>query len=144
MARLRAVEWGTEAYWLIRVTSYLDGTTSPGHALTARTAFVAIHDYTVAGFVAGHRTRRFRCDGELQWINIAPEWRRKSVASELLRKMAAWFAEQQALRVCVDVEPDNVPARNFYQRHGAEVMKPHWLVWPDIRVVLTAPSPPLR
>jgi hypothetical protein len=39
--------------------------------LTERAAFVAIDDGDLVGFVAGHKTRRLGCDGELQWINVA-------------------------------------------------------------------------
>ena len=90
----------------------------------------------MAGFVAGHLTTRYACDGELQWINVTPESRGIGMASELLRWMARWFVDQEAFRICVDVEPDNARARAFYHRHGAERLNKHWLVWKDIRVIL--------
>jgi hypothetical protein len=46
----------------------LDG--SPQQALPARAAFVAMDGTKLVGFVAGHRTRRLGCDGELQWVNV--------------------------------------------------------------------------
>jgi hypothetical protein len=53
-----------------------------------------------------------------------------------LHCLVAWFQEQQASRVCVNVAPWNVVAIRFYVRHGAEVMNQHWLVWDDIAVAL--------
>lgn len=70
----------------------------------------------MVGLVAGHLTRRHACDGELEWINVIPERRGGGIASALLRKLAAWFAEQKASRICVDVEPSNFAARRFYKR----------------------------
>ena len=89
-------------------------------------------DDTLAGFVAGHLTRRYGCDGELQWINVHPEWQRRHVGSALFREMASWFVAQRAVRICVDVDPANGPARAFYERHGAQELNRHWLVWDDI------------
>ncbi|MEP6949551.1 MAG: GNAT family N-acetyltransferase, partial [Ginsengibacter sp.] len=73
---------------------------------------------------------------ELQWINVAPEHRRSGTASELLCLLTAWFIGQKALRFCVNVDPSNIPAQNFYKKHGAENLNKYWLVWNDIHVVL--------
>ena len=83
-----------------------------------RVIFVAVDDDSLAGFVAGHLTRRHGCAGELQWIDVVPQWRGSGVASELLRQMASWFVELNAGRICVNVDPANARARRFYQRHG--------------------------
>jgi ribosomal protein S18 acetylase RimI-like enzyme len=72
----------------------------------------------------------------LQWINVAKERRGGGIAGELLRRLAAWFVEQKASKICVDVQPTNLAARKFYRRHGATDLNPHWLVWNDIRVAL--------
>ena len=135
MAAIRAREWETEAYWKRRIGGYMAVELSPQHALAARAVFVAVDDGEVVGFVAGHRTRRYACDGELEWINVASEQRGHGIAGQLLAVMARWFVEQQALRVCVDVEPKNTVARRFYTRYGAEPLNPHWMVWEDIRKV---------
>ncbi|MGH7752666.1 MAG: GNAT family N-acetyltransferase [Gemmatimonadales bacterium] len=37
------------------------------------------------GYVAGHLTRRFDCEGELQWIYVVPDRRRSGVASDPTR-----------------------------------------------------------
>jgi GNAT superfamily N-acetyltransferase len=86
------------------------------------------------GYVAGHLTRRFDCEGELQWIYVVPEHRRAHVASELLRLVAKWFLEQDARRICVDVGDEN--ARPFYSHYGAVELSKHWMVWNDISAVL--------
>src|SRR5580692_8382673 len=119
-ARIRAAEWQAEAYWQVRIASYLDCELHPRQALMPRISYVASEGDCVVGFIAGHLTRRHACDGELEWINVVPERRGSRIASGLLRLLAAWFVEQKALRICVDVEPANTTARRFYRRHGAE------------------------
>ncbi|HKV26778.1 MAG TPA: GNAT family N-acetyltransferase [Candidatus Acidoferrales bacterium] len=132
LARIRAPDWGTEEYWQARIPAYMNGELCPQQALAPRIVYVACDGDSVAGFIAGHLTRRFSCDGELEWIDVIPERRRKGIASELLRLLAGWFAEQKASRICVDVDPANAVTQSFYRRHGAEDLRPHWLVWPDI------------
>jgi GNAT superfamily N-acetyltransferase len=135
MAAIRAREWETEAYWKGRIGSYIAVEQSPQQALPSRAVFVAVDDGQVVGFVAGHRTRRYGCDAELQWINVTPERRGDGIAGQLLAVMASWFVEQGALRVCVDVEPNNTGARGLYARYGAERLNHHWMVWQDVRVI---------
>src|SRR5689334_11037592 len=135
MARLRASVRGDEEYWTERISGYLQGTHNPQRALPERISYVAVEADVVAGFVAGHLTKRYGCDGELQWINVAAEYRGRGVADELLRLLAGWFVERDARRVCVDVDPANAPARSFYMRNGAKELNEHWLVWDDIGVV---------
>jgi hypothetical protein len=91
MAAIRALEWGTETFWADRISRYLSGQHSPQQALSARTAFVAIDGSDLVGFVAGHKTRRLGCDGELQWINVVKERRGLGVAAGLMTMIAAWF-----------------------------------------------------
>jgi GNAT superfamily N-acetyltransferase len=134
MAALRAETWGSEAYWHERIGLYLSGEHSPQQALASRAAFIAVEAGTVAGFIAGHRTKRFGYDGELEWINVSKARRGQGIADELLQTMAAWFVEQKALRVCVNVAPDNPVARRFYARHGAVSRNEHWMVWEDVRI----------
>jgi GNAT superfamily N-acetyltransferase len=76
----------------------------------------------------------------LEWLYVTPQWRRKGVTSELLRRLAAaWFQQQHASRVCVNVAASNATAHSFYARHGAEVMNQHWLVWNNIATLLERP-----
>jgi GNAT superfamily N-acetyltransferase len=135
MARIRAASWGTEDYWSGRIARYMDSVDTPGHALAPRVLYVAVANDSLAGLIAGHRTRRFDCQGELEWIDVTEAHRGTGVASELLHHLAAWFVRENARRVCVDVEPDNTRARRFYARHGARPLDPHWMVWDDIGCV---------
>jgi ribosomal protein S18 acetylase RimI-like enzyme len=136
MARIRAASWGTQEYWEVRISGYMDRKLHPQQALMPRVSYVALENDAVAGLIAGHLTRRHKCDGELEWIDVISECRGSGVASELLRLLAAWFVGQKASRICVDVQPTNTVARRFYMRHGAVELNPYWLVWSDIKVVL--------
>lgn len=116
------------------MSQYLAGEQHPQQALLPRAMWMAEDGESAIGYVAGHLTRRFGCDGELQWIYVVPEHRRSRVASKLLRLLAGWFLEHGARRICVDVGDD--AARPFYSRHGAIPLNKHWMVWNDIREVL--------
>jgi RimJ/RimL family protein N-acetyltransferase len=141
MAVLRSHHWETPAFWEPRVEHYLFGSHSPQQALSGRAAFVAEEGESVTGFVAGHLTRRYQCDGELQWINVAPDYRGRGIAGALLVAMAHWFAQQNARRICVDVVPENTAARRFYAAHGAVPLNPHWMVWEDITKIAAGSNP---
>jgi len=138
MARIRALTWGEEQSWKKSIAAYMDGAADPQKALKSRIVLVAEEEGSVVGLIAGHLTRRYACDGELQWIDVVPERRGLGVAAQLLRRLAEWFAEQNARKICVDVQPKNTVARKFYSRHGAQELNPHWMVWKDIRVVLNS------
>jgi ribosomal protein S18 acetylase RimI-like enzyme len=140
MAQLRSSKRGTSEYWTDRITRYFDGEHNPQHALPLRVGFVAREGEAVVGFIAGHLTRRYACDGELQWIYVDPDRRGSGIASELLRLLAKWFVEQNAFKICVDVDPSNTTAHHFYKHRGADDLNPHWLVWNDIRTIAGAPG----
>jgi GNAT superfamily N-acetyltransferase len=135
MAAIRAQEWETEAFWAVRIGLYLSGEHSPRQALPRRAAFVALDGGELVGFVAGHRTRRLGCDGELQWVNVARESRGQGIAGRLMVRIGEWFAEQNANRVCVNVAAGNTAARRLYARHGAQALDEHWMIWEDSRAV---------
>lgn len=134
LARIRAAEWESERYWTDRITGYMEGRLHPQKALAPRILFVASHDSEIIGFVAGHLTRRFDCQGELEWIDVIQERRRQGIGSEMVRILAKWFAEKDARRVCVD--PGNPAARQFYARLNAQNLNQHWMFWPDIASLL--------
>lgn len=117
-----------------RMLRYLAGEHHPQHALLPRAMWIALDCASPIGYVAGHLTRRFNCDGELQWIYVAPEHRKTHVESALLRFLAECFVENRARRICVDIGDDR--ARPFYRRHGAVDLNRHWMVWQDISRVL--------
>ena len=132
MAQLRSDHWGKAPDWESRIAAYLSGEHHPRYALLPRVAILAEQDGEVIGFIAGHLTRRHQCDGELQWINVSPDYRGQGIATELLRQLAGWFISHNAHRVCVDVQPRNATARAFYTRSGAQPLNDHWMVWNDI------------
>ena len=136
MAHIRAAEWGEEEYWRERIRGYLDGEHHPQQALMPRVIYVALEGDALVGFIAGHLTRRYACEGELEWINVVPGNRGNGTAAELLRLLAQWFMEHKARRICVDVDPANSAARGFYRKHGATDLNRQWLVWDDISMVM--------
>ena len=138
LASIRAREWGAEQSWRDRIRGYASGRLNPQQALAPRVIYVAVDNSRIIGFIAGHLTRRFDCDGELQWLNVVSERRRSGVARELLLVLASWFAEKGAKRICVDADPENPTARAFYRKHGAQDLNPHWVVWPDITELLVS------
>lgn len=133
IAALRALEWGQQEYWERRVSGYLSGIHNPQKALQPRTAIVAEIDDSIIGFIAGHLTERYGCDGELEWINVLFEYRGQGVSAELLNRLWKWFLERKAFKICVNVDLENAAGRKFYAKHGAIEMNPHWMVWQDIR-----------
>ena len=110
---------GTREFWIERIGPYLKGEYNPWQALAPRAAFVSENIGAVIGFAAGHQTRRFGCDGELEWIDVAEEHRRLGIAAKLLASIGSWFVEEGLRRICVNVDPSNSTARNFYAKHGA-------------------------
>jgi GNAT superfamily N-acetyltransferase len=134
LAALRGDDLGDEKYWRKRIVGYLLGELHPQKALQERAIFLAETEKAAVGFVAGHLTRRYECDGELQWIDVLPEHRRRGIASGLIWWLAEWFTEHHAARVCVNVRPNNATALQFYHRRGAVELNAYWLVWPDIGV----------
>jgi GNAT superfamily N-acetyltransferase len=131
LAKIRSKDPATEAHWTHRLTEYLERRHHPHQALEPRIIFVATIDEKIVGFIAGHLTLRYKCDGELQWINVIDEYRRIGIASHLIKILAHWFIEQNAYNICVD--PGNDSARKFYKKNGAINLNEHWMHWIDIR-----------
>jgi GNAT superfamily N-acetyltransferase len=119
-----------------RMAAYFDGRHHPQQALLPRVGYVALTGDTVVGYIAGHRTTRYACAGELQYLYVASAYRRRGIASALLRLLARWFQEQGAARVCVNVNLESPPAQPFYVSQAASALNKYWYVWEDIGVVL--------
>jgi GNAT superfamily N-acetyltransferase len=118
---------------------YLAGEHHPQHALAPRAMWVAEENGAPVGYIAGHLTRRFDCDGELQWVYVVASHRRSGIATRMLQLLAKWFEGHDAHRICVDVGDEE--ARHFYRSVGACDLRPHWMVWKDLPAVeLTSPS----
>lgn len=135
MAEIRAQTKGTTSFWTDRIDRYLRGEHSPQHALELRAAFVAVAEEQIVGFVAGHRTRRFGCDGELQWIDVDQQQRGRGIGYKLMDQMGAWFVMQDAKQICVNVDKDNVAARKLYGNCGARPLNEAWMVWDDASLI---------
>lgn len=138
-ARLRTLLRGTVEGWVPYIKGYMDGTTNPQKALAPRIVYVATENDQVIGWIAGHLTRRLGCDGELQWIDVDIEYRRRGIGSELLQALAGWFAGQNAKKVCVN--PGNDGSRRFYAANGAANLNDHWMYWDDISLLLEDKNP---
>jgi predicted GNAT family acetyltransferase len=136
MARIRADEWGGMEFWIDRIARYKHGEHSPQKSLPERIIFVAVNDEgDVVGFVAGHRTQRHNCDGELQWVNVAGPNRGCGIAEKLIAKMGLWFVEQNAQRICVNVDSQNATARRLYARCGARDLSDQWMIWDNAQAM---------
>jgi len=134
LANIRARNSGTEVYWKQRITGYINGTHNPRQSLKVRIVYAAFQNENIVGFVAGHLSHRFNCDGELQWIDVLVERRRQRIGSTLIRCLAKWFITQNAYKICVD--PGNDDARKFYDSNGAAQLNQHWMYWEDISAIL--------
>ncbi len=134
VAEIRANKNASITHWSTRVKNYLAGIVNPQGAQEERVIYVAVHNDEIIGFVAGHLSTRFGCEGELQWIDTKTEFRRMGVASQLVVHLAHWFISHKAYKVCVD--PGSQIARQFYKRGQAEMLNEHWMFWNDIRVIV--------
>jgi GNAT superfamily N-acetyltransferase len=87
----------------------------------------------IVGYIAGHRTTRHDCEGEVQYLFVSPIYRRRGIATALFRLLANWFHSQGAGKVCVAVANDSPKeARPFYESVAASPLKTHWYGWEDI------------
>lgn len=130
LAKIRAAEWESEEYWIRRISGYLNCELHPQHALLPRIIYVATDADKIVGFIAGHLSRRFECDGELEWINVIHNYRRRGIAEGLLKQLASWFIKNHAFKICVN------GSGPFYSNHGAKELNTHWMIWDDIRQLI--------
>jgi GNAT superfamily N-acetyltransferase len=118
-----------------RMAAYFDGKHHPQEALPPRVGYVALVREAVIGYIAGHLTTRHGCAGEVQYLFVVPEFRRRGVATALLRLLADWFCKARALKVCVCVDADSPAAKPFYESAGASPFRRFWYGWDDISVL---------
>ena len=99
-------------YWSIReVADHLEG--NPG------VCFVAEADGKVVGFALGDETFELIEDtGHLEWIAVAPEWRRRGVAVRLIERAVEAFRAAGRKRVVADIASGNEASRAMAARTG--------------------------
>ena len=124
-----------------RMAAYLDGEHHPREALAPRIAFVALDEGEVVGYIAGHATTRHGCAGEVQYLYVTPAFRRRRVATTLLRSLAAWFNDGGIRRACVNVNIESPEAAPFYHHLGAVPLNRYWYIWEDIGHVVASAEP---
>lgn len=145
IATLRALRSQTEAFWADRIDRYFRAEHSPQQALSVRAGLVAVHaNGELVGFVAGHLTRRFGGQGELQWIDVAEQARGQGIGYQLITHIGSWFVAQNVTRVCVNVDPNNTPARRLYAKCGAQPLNEYWMIWNDARAMAAPAVPPIK
>jgi RimJ/RimL family protein N-acetyltransferase len=69
--------------------------------------------------------------------NVVEEKRGRGIADGMMAKIGTWFVEQNAVRVCVNVDPRNTAARKLYARCGAQPLNDLWMIWEDARAMST-------
>jgi GNAT superfamily N-acetyltransferase len=119
-----------------RMAAYLEGEHHPQQALAARAAIVALTGDDVVGYIAAHATTRYGCAGEVQYLYVAPAYRRRGVARQLLRSAARWLQAQGIRRVCVNANLETEGAVPFYVTQGATPLNRYWYVWEDVSALL--------
>lgn len=127
-----------------RMQAYFEFRHHPQRALPARVGFLAMAGGEVIGYIAGHLTTRHNCGGEVQYLYVAPPYRRLGVARDLLHLMADWFHSYAAVRVCVCADIESPSALAFYGHMGAEPLFPGkkgWWVWERIDNLLAGALP---
>lgn len=115
-----------------RMADYFAGKHHPRYALEPRKGFVATDGDSIVGYVAGHLTKRFGCEGELQYLYVAPAYRRQGIARALIGRLGKWFVRNGARRVCVNVDAKSPGARELYSSLSATDLRPYWMEWRDI------------
>ena len=120
-----------------RMAAYLDGQHHPQQALRPRVGYIASIDEAIVGYIAGHRTTRHGYSGELQYLFVAPDFRRRGVGTALVQRLAEWFATSGASKICVCVDADSPAAAPFYASLGAAPFKRFWWAWDDCASIAT-------
>ncbi|WP_224484523.1 GNAT family N-acetyltransferase [Robertkochia aurantiaca] len=133
LARICASELGNYHYWIQRLDGYLNLEGNTQFARNKRIVYVAVEKGKPVGFIAGHLTSRWECDGELQWFFCHSALNRTFTTEKLFTLMRNWFVNQGVKSVCVNVEPDNYRIRDLYSSFGAKVLNDQWLIWKNIK-----------
>jgi GNAT superfamily N-acetyltransferase len=120
-----------------RMGAYFNCQHHPHQALLPRVGYVAVVNVEIVGYIAGHRTTRHGYSGEIQYLFVAPDHRRRGVGSALVQQLAEWFDRSGARNVCVCVDADSPAAAPFYESLGAVPFKRFWCGWTDISTLVS-------
>lgn len=125
-----------------RMAAYLEGQHHPQQALPARTGYVAFVGEQLIGYIAGHRTNRHGCEGEVQYLFVSPAYRLRGIGTALVQRLAQWFAQEGARKVCIGVANDSPPQlKPFVESLGATPLMKNWYVWEDLSLAVRAQFP---
>ena len=124
-----------------RMAAYFDRQHHPQQALLPRVGYVALANDTVIGYIAGHRTTRHGCSGEVQYVFVAPAYRRRGIGTALLQLLAEWFQAQAAQKVRVAVLTVLQRPSLSMRGVGASRLKRNWCAWEDIGTLVRSNVP---
>jgi len=82
---------------------------------------VAEADERVIGFALGCMMEKPRSAwryGWLEWLGVAPRYKRRGVAARMLRRLTELFVERDARIMLVDTDEENDEALAFFRRTG--------------------------
>ncbi len=99
-------------YWSIReVADHLEGHPD--------LCFVADDNGQIAGFVLGADSYELLTNtGHLEWIAVAPEYRRQGLASQLMETMVKAYREMGKASIVTDISSENPASRSLAGRLG--------------------------
>jgi GNAT superfamily N-acetyltransferase len=127
-----------------RIAAYLAGQHHPQQALPARTGYVAFVGEQVIGYIAGDRTNRHECEGEVQYLFVSPAYRLRGIGTALVQRLAQWFAQEGVRKVCIGVANDSPPpAKPFVESLGATPLNKNWYAWDAFGTLLMRDGPRL-
>lgn len=106
--------FGADAWSAASVAEELSGADRRGVV-----AQVLAHGDTLLGYAVARLVGEV---ADLQRIAVAPEVRRRGVASALLARVADAARDGSARRMLLEVSADNGPGLAFYRRHGFAVV----------------------
>lgn len=87
----------------------------------AETCLVAEVDGQFGGFALGAMMQKPRNAwryGWLEWLGVAPAFKRRGLASRMLERLTELFIERDARIMLVDTDEDNHDALAFFRRRG--------------------------
>ena len=85
------------------------------------TCLVAETEGKLIGFTLGCMMEKHRSAwryGWLEWLGVAPRYKRRGIAARLLNQLTQRFIEREARIMLVDTDEDNSEALAFFRKRG--------------------------